>query len=108
MRKSIYTASAPGIVDTEYDDELKSVIVTWHNFHAPKDMRPSCEAQLKAIRANNGKCVIVNTSKAKNSVPPEDQKWFVDYLFPEQIKAGLKAIITIKPESAIAKIATTT
>ncbi len=107
MRKSIYTATGPGIVDTEYDDQLKSVIVTWYNFHAPKDMRSSCEAQLKTIQTNKGKCVIVDTLKAKNSVPEADQKWFIDHLFPEYIKAGLMALITVKPESAIANISTT-
>jgi hypothetical protein len=34
----------------------------------------------------------------------DDQKWFGDYLFPNMQKAGIKAIITVLPKDALAKL----
>lgn len=106
MRKSIYTATAPQLVDTEYDDELKSVIATWYNFYAPKDLQASCQAQLKAVQEDGCKSIIVDCRQTKGVVRQEDQEWMDNYLFPEYVKAGLKAIITILPKSALSKLST--
>ena len=102
MTKKLY--HQPNIVETVYEPDTKSIIAAWQNLGPHDYLRPCTEAQLKCARQDDAKVVIVDTSKAKGVLKQEDQEWFGTYLFPKLQAAGIKAIITIVPSDALAKL----
>ncbi len=95
----------PGYVKTEVDSSLKAVIVYWENLYDGQIVKESCLAQLEQVKAGKVNKVIVESSKA-DGVPPQDvQEWFGKELFPQFNANGVKAIITVVPESALTKLA---
>jgi len=103
MRTLIYNATAPNIVEAEYDEELKCIIVTWYNMLALDDLDPCSRAQINTIKKYNAKSIIMNTSNAKNTIRKDDMEWIETFYFPRLIHAGLKDIIIIPSVSAITK-----
>ena len=95
----------PGVVRTYMDSSLPStIVVEWDNLYDGDVIKESCQAQLDKVKSG-AKYLIIETSKAKG-VPKQDiQSWFGDTLFPAFDKAGLKAMITVVPESALSKMA---
>ncbi|HPG37994.1 MAG TPA: hypothetical protein PLP19_06680 [bacterium] len=101
MKTTVYNASTPNIVDAEYDEDIKSIIVTWHTMIAINDLEPCIRAQSKVAKEKNAKSVIMNTSYAKNSIRKDDMDWIEAFYFPRLVHAGVEAIIIIPPISAI-------
>lgn len=94
-----------GVVRTYMDGSLpKTVVVEWDSLYDGDIVRESCEAQLEKVK-QGARFLIIETSKSKG-VPPQDvQNWFGETLFPAFDKAGLKAMITVVPESALSRMA---
>ncbi len=103
MKTTIYTATAPNIVEAEYDPDLKSVIVTWHTMIAINDLEPCIRAQTKVAKEKKAKTVILNTIYSKNSIRKDDMDWIELFYFPRLLHAGVEAIIIVPPISAITK-----
>lgn len=102
MKTPLY--NAPGYGSAWYESTNQCIYAQWENMLTKEHMRPSCEAQLKAAAQYKAKAVIIDSSNSKGLPVPEDQKWFGDYLFPNMQKAGIKAIITVLPKDALAKL----
>lgn len=92
-----------GIVRT-YMENPKTIIVEWDSLFNNEVIKKSCLAQLEKVKGG-ATVLIIETSKAKGVPSQETQEWFATDLFPEFDKAGLKAMITVVPESALTKMA---
>mgnify|MGYP000930798166 CR=1 FL=1 len=102
MKTMLY--DAPGFGSAWYESSNNCIYAYWENMLTQKHMRPSCEAQLEAVKKYGAKAVIIDTSDSKGTPMVDDQKWFGEYLFPNMQKAGIKAIITVLPKDALAKL----
>ncbi len=99
MKKEIYTVE--GVVETIYDPEIKSIIVTWYDFNQVGHLRPCLEAQVECVRNDGAKAVVVDTTKAKGMLEEVDQKWLGTHVFPVYEEYGVKAVVTILPKSSL-------
>jgi hypothetical protein len=102
MKTILY--DAPGFCHTWYESSNGCIYAKWENMLTSKHMRPNCEEQLQAAIKFKAKAVIIDTSQSKGTPLVDDQKWFGEYLFPNMQKAGIKAIITVLPKDALAKL----
>jgi len=102
MKTMLYEAH--GFGNAWYESSNNCIYAHWDNMLTSIHMRPSCEAQLQAAIKYKAKAVIIDTSISKGTPVLNDQKWFGDYLFPNMQKAGIKAIITVLPKDALAKL----
>jgi len=94
-----------GVVRTYMDSSLpETMIVEWDNLFDSAVVKESCEAQLEKAKAG-AKYLIIDTSKAQGVPSKETQDWFVNYLFPNFDKVGLKLMVTVLPQSALTKLA---
>lgn len=93
----------PGVVAAERDGD-HTIVVHWRNLALGEVVRACCEAQLEQVR-NGARVIIVDTEDARWAPPQEIQDWFGDRLFPDLRDAGLAAIITVVPRSAVARLA---
>lgn len=94
----------PGIVEAEVNPALNCIVVHWENLDNGKIVQECCLAQLEEVK-KGVKTIIVDTATADGLVPFEVQEWFGTTLFPQLRDAGLKAIITVIPRSAITRLA---
>ncbi len=92
-----------GIVRAEIDRATRTMIVTWQNLGPHDHIRPACEAQLREVKGG-ARYLILDTSETGGVVSQDDQAWFGEVLFPAFADAGLEAIVTVVPESAIAQL----
>jgi hypothetical protein len=92
-----------GVVNCVYDTELSCIYVKWDRF-VPAHVRPCLEAHWAPLSKHGGKGVIVDTKHSKGALSIEDQQWLVDVFFPKMAKIGVRAIVTIVPESAVTRI----
>jgi hypothetical protein len=82
----------------------ETIIVEWDNLFNNDVIKRSCLAQLNKVK-EGAKYLIIETSKAQGVPSQATQNWFASDLFPELEKAGLKAMITVVPESTLTKMA---
>ena len=104
MRTTVFKQD--GIVHVEYDTALKATISTWQNLGPHDYMVPSMNAEIDWCKENEVRVCIVDTSEATGVPSQEEQNWYADFAYPAFQAAGVKAIITVIPKSAISKLAT--
>ena len=92
-----------GVVRT-YMENSNIIVVEWDNLFDNEVIKKSCLEQLEKAK-KGAKVLIIETSKAKGVPSQETQEWFASTLFPAFEQAGLKAMITVVPESALTKMA---
>lgn len=102
MKEQLY--KEPDITTCIYDTEKNSVVVKWHKLSGHDHLRPCLEAQMKCVKEKGAKFVVVDVSSAQGTPTQEDQDWFGTKVFPFFDKQGLKALITILPQSALTKL----
>lgn len=95
---------AKGICTAWYDSSKSQVGVTWHKFPGDGHFRPCLDAQVRAVEAERAKFVIVDVRKTTGVPTQDDQNYLVQTVFPAYKKANLLAIVTLVPESAVAKM----
>jgi len=104
MSKELYVQ--PGIVRAVYAPSSRTIWAAWEKLGGHDYIRPCCQAQLDCAKSDKAQVIIVDTSVATGTVSQEDQQWFGAFLFPEMQKAGIKAIITVLPASALTRMST--
>lgn len=93
----------PGVCTVSYDPQERAVVMTWlRNDDAA--FQPMLEIQLRTITEHKAATVIVDTSRVKGVLSDENQEWLATNFFPRMNKSGLKALISVTPESAIAAL----
>jgi hypothetical protein len=93
----------PGVCTVGYDPQERAVVMTWlRNDDAA--FRPMLEIQLRTITEHQAATVIVDTSTVKGVLSDENQAWLASDFFPRLNKSGLKALISVTPQSAIAAL----
>jgi hypothetical protein len=90
-------------VKTWYDHTNEVIYVKWFDFTSRVHLRKSCEMQLEAMRRFRATVIIADASEAIGVPYPQDQEWFISNLYPESLRLGLSAIISILPINLIAK-----
>ena len=103
MTKDLY--SVAGIVETEYDSATKTIICTWIHLGPHAHLRPCLQAQVDCVVAHATKAIIIDTSESQGVLTQEDQGWIGDYVFPTYQAHGVKAVITVLPQSALTNMA---
>jgi hypothetical protein len=93
----------PGVVQAELGAD-RTIVVHWRNLALGEVVRACCEAQLEKVR-EGARVIVVDTEDARWAPPQEIQEWFGDTLFPDLRDAGLAAIITVVPRSAVTRLA---
>lgn len=92
-----------GAVRAVLHPELKQVFVVWESFSGGH-FKPCLEAQMKAVDSGQAKFVLVDVRKTKGVPTQDDQDFLVQKTFPLFKAAGLHAIVTLVPESAVTKM----
>jgi hypothetical protein len=93
----------PGVCTVGYDPQHRAVVMTWLK-NDDTAFRPMLEIQLRTIREHQAATVIVDTSKVKGVLSDANQEWLMADFFPRMNKSGLKALISVTPQSAIATL----
>lgn len=96
----------PGYVKITHQSDGNYVLFDWTN--ATISFEDIKEAHLKAFEVDKEKgvtCLIADCSKMKFSFTTEITNWFATEMMPRLSKeAGIKRIITVLDDSAIAKL----
>jgi hypothetical protein len=87
-------------------DQAGNVVVRWQNLASGEVVRACCEAQLEQV-CQGARVIIVDAAEARWMPPSETLDWIADTLFPDLRDAGLLAIITVIPRSAVTRTAST-
>jgi hypothetical protein len=93
----------PGVGSIGYDDSIKAVILNWFK-NDDGIFRARMETELRLILERGLTTVIVDTSQAKGVLSLENQAWIADDFFPRLSKTGLRALVSVVPQSAIAHL----
>jgi hypothetical protein len=93
----------PGVCTVTYDPQERAVVMTWLR-NDDDAFRPMLEIQLRTITEHHAATVIVDTSTVKGVLSDENQEWLARDFFPRLNKSGLKALISVTPQSAIAAL----
>ena len=93
----------PGVCTVGYDAELRAVVMTWLK-NDDAAFRAMLEIQLRTITERQAATVIVDTTSVKGVLNDENQQWLASDFFPRLSKSGLKALISVTPQSAIAAL----
>lgn len=90
----------PEIVTAHYEDSLRAMRMEWRTF---KDSTAFRDAMERGIREGSRRGIvawIADTRQTQGILSPEDQQYIAD-LLPVARSTGLRAIITIRPASAL-------
>jgi hypothetical protein len=93
----------PGVCTVGYDAQVRAVVMTWLK-NDDTAFRPMLEIQLRTIAEQHAACVIVDTSQVRGVLNDANQDWLVTDFFPRLNTSGLKALISVTPQSAIAAL----
>jgi hypothetical protein len=93
----------PGVCSIGYDPEVEAVVIRWL-VNDDESFRPMLETQLRIVTVRGASTVVVDTLLARGMVDDDNQTWLVEDFFPRLSQTGLKAIITVRPKSAITRI----
>lgn len=93
----------PGVCTVSYDPQERAVVMTWLK-NDDAAFRPMLEIQLRTITEHNAATVIVDTANVKGVLSDENQEWLATDFFPRMNMSGLKALISVTPQSAIAAL----
>lgn len=96
-----------GFITVKYDAMNHVIIFDWINFVIPlKELQELFEKTLKASREKQCFKYIAETSKVSSALRKDAVEWWGNVWVPVLDKAGLKCIITVLPQSAIANMST--
>lgn len=93
---------SPGVGSIGYDDSLQAVVVTWFKTNDDGIVRDRLETELRLVVERGLRTVIVDTSLVKGVLSPEIQAWIAQDFLPRLSRTGLRALVSVKPKSAIA------
>lgn len=93
--------SIANIVETQYDPATQTITCTWHHLGPHDHLRPCLQAQVDCVLAHTTKAIVIDTSASQGVLTQEDQAWIGEYVFPSYQSRGLKAVITVLPQSAL-------
>ena len=94
-------AERPGICTLGYDDSVNAVVITWL-INDDDVFRPMLEEQLRLVLLHGAASVIVDTAVVKGVLNSANQAWMAKDFFPRMSVSGVRALISVVPESAIA------
>jgi hypothetical protein len=99
--------SKPGIVTVSYNANKNYVLFDWTSFAVTLDeIKTLHTAALRAAESHSCRTYIAETSKVTNTLRQDVIEWWGSVWVPRLAKAGLRAIITVQPTSAIASLST--
>jgi hypothetical protein len=93
---------APGVVTTTYDPASTVILVSWEHL-APAHIRPCLERQMEQVKAG-ARFLVVDVGTARGAPTPEHQAWFDEEVFPFYRRHGLRALITVVPQSGVTRL----
>jgi methyl-accepting chemotaxis protein len=95
--------SQPGVLTMSVIDEVRAVVMAWEH-QSDAAFRPGVEAQLKLINERKLTAVIVDTSRVTGTLSDTTQDWIAKDFFPRMGRTSVRVVISIVPQSAIAKM----
>jgi hypothetical protein len=93
----------PGIGSVGYDADVQAVVMTWLR-NDNDSFQPMLETQLRVVTERGARSVIVDTSQVKGVINDANQDWLVNDFYPRLGAAGLRALVSVIPQSAIAAL----
>ena len=93
----------PGVGSIGYDDSIKAVILTWFK-NDDALFRDRMETELRLVVERDLLSVIVDTAQVKGVLSLENQAWIAEDFFPRLSQTGLRALVSVVPQSAIAQL----
>jgi hypothetical protein len=93
----------PGVGSVGYDADVLAVVMTWLK-NDNDAFQPMLETQLRVVTERRARTVIVDTSQVKGVINDANQDWLVKDFYPRLGAAGLRALISVAPQSAIAAL----
>lgn len=87
------------------DTSTQTLHVHWHSMHKSQLLREALTQGLDHVKKHGVKNWIADVSQVKTATRPDDQQWIAEQ-GPAFIAAGLQSIITVLPQSALAKLST--
>jgi hypothetical protein len=101
----IYTN--PRYITVSYDERNQVVLFDWTNFAISlADIQELHAKALDTARKHQCYYYIAETSKVRTALSQEIIQWWGQTWVPTLVKAGLQAIVTVVPSSAIANLST--
>ena len=82
-----------------------TIVVAWANLGPLEYLRPTLEVQRECMKTRETRVIIVDTSITEGVLTQEDQERFQTDIFPEFEPNGVKALITVLPQSALSRLA---
>lgn len=99
----------PGYLVVSHSRTGNYILFDWTDFNVTLDDIKQAHARaLDVARRNSCHTYIADTSRVANALPPEVIEWWGGTWVPELARYGLKSIITVVPERALAKLSTNT
>jgi hypothetical protein len=99
----------PGYLVVSHNRAKNYILFDWTNFNVTLDeIRSAHDQALEAARRADCRTYIADTSRVANTLRQEVVDWWGATWVPELAKFGLKSIVTVVPERALAKLSTTT
>jgi alkylhydroperoxidase family enzyme len=97
----------PKYIQVVYHPDKNIIVFDWTDFLVTlQEIQELHEKALKIAQENGCYYYVAETSKVTNMLRPEVIKWWADIWVPKMVSAGLKAIVTVVPSSAIAAFST--
>jgi hypothetical protein len=93
----------PGVLVTEWKDEVKAMFDTWSNYAITVDQfrEAILEKGVAHARSHGGRAWVVDSQRAEGAFPQDLQKVIEAEVFKTFASIGIKYFITIKSDSAI-------
>jgi hypothetical protein len=105
--KAIY--EKPGHLVVSHNPAKNYILFDWTNFNVTLDeIRSAHKQALDAAKGADCRTYIADTSKVANTLRQDVIEWWGGTWVPELARYGLKAIVTVVPEKALAKLSTGT
>jgi len=95
----------PNYIKVEYYPDKNYILFEWFDFMvSPEEIRELHEKALAAAQQNNCYFYVADTSRVHTVLRQEVVEWFGKVWVPRLVAAGLKAVVTVGPASAIATL----
>jgi hypothetical protein len=99
----------PGYLVISHNRAKNYILFDWTNFNVTLDEIKSAHTKaLETARRTGCRTYIADTSKVANTLRQEVIDWWGSTWVPELSNFGLRSIVTVVPERALAKLSTNT
>jgi len=99
----------PGHLVVSHNRAKNYILFDWTNFNVTlEEIRSAHSQALEAAKRTNCHTYIADTSKVANTLRQDVIEWWGGTWVPQLARYGLKSIITVVPERALAKLSTNT